>query len=121
MLPKVLTLRPGEGLATFSTALIGAQRDTQHSGFLTKAKAIVRRIPILAAQQLESSVFVNTLFNAHELPVLPFAVDQRGGNLLGSVHDMLRLLLLLGAGRVEVDGEEVSGQQKLVLAKPGHQ
>ena len=84
-------------------------------------EAIVRRIPILAAQQLEDAVFVNSLFDLQELPVLPFAVNQGGGNLSGSIHDVLGLLLLLGAGRKEVHGAKVSGHQKLVVAKLGDQ
>src|ERR1035441_6873104 len=99
MLPEVLTLRPGKGMETLSTALIGAKRNAQHRGLLAKAKTIVGRIPILAAQQLENSVFVNSQFDARELPVLPLAVNESRGNLAGSVHDMLGLLLLLGAGR----------------------
>jgi hypothetical protein len=33
--------------------LIGGKRDAQHHGFLTKSEAIVRRISILAAEELE--------------------------------------------------------------------
>jgi hypothetical protein len=48
--------------------------------------------------------------------VLPFTVDQGRWILFASFHDMLRLALLLGAGRAEVDTAKVSGHQKLVVA-----
>ena len=101
--------------------LIGGQRDAQHHGVLTKFEAKVRRISILAAEELEDAVFVNSLLDAQELPVLPFAVNQGGGNLAGSFYDMLGRALLLGAGRKEVDGAKVSRHQKLVVTELGNQ
>jgi hypothetical protein len=53
--------------------------------------------------------------------VLPFTVNQGGGNLSGSLYDMLRPALLRGSGRKEVDGAKISGHQKLVVTKLGHQ
>jgi hypothetical protein len=78
-------------------------------------------IPILAAQQLEDSVFANSQFNAHEPPVPPSAVNKGRGNPADSVHDVLGIPLFLDAGRVEVDRAEVSGNQKLVLLRFTHQ
>jgi hypothetical protein len=72
-------------------------------------------IAIQDSHEFESAVLVNALFNAKELPMLPFAVDLRGRRLSNSHHDVSGFPLLLRAGWPEIDAASVSGDQKLIV------
>ena len=83
--------------------LVRGQRDVQHHWFRAEIESPVCLVAIPDAMEFERAIFVGSLFDAHELPVLPSAVNQGRGRLSSSFHDVLGLALLLGTGGAEID------------------
>jgi hypothetical protein len=72
------------------------------------------------ALELEGALLPGSFFNAQGLPLLPFAIDQGGGNLVLPDHDGRGCALLLRFDGAKVNSAVVSGDEKLIAPELGY-